>query len=110
MDSKDVDSHQLDDAVRVQIIRMKARSAGIVTGALLAIGLFVATNWLVLKGGHDVGRHLKLLGQYFVGYQVTFLGSIVGAAYAFALGFLCGYVLARMYNWLAGMRDGHRSQ
>ena len=107
MDTKYDDSKQLADTVRIRLIRLKATFAGIVTGTLMAVGLFVATNWLVLKGGTAVGRHLQLLGQYFIGYNVTFVGSLVGAAYAFALGFLGGYAVARMYNGLTGLRDRH---
>ncbi|MEO2048069.1 MAG: hypothetical protein ABGX16_16055 [Pirellulales bacterium] len=107
MTAKHDDSEKFADAVRIRLIRLKARFAGIVTGTLLAVGLFVATNWLIYKGGPDVGRHLQLLGQYFIGYRVTFVGSLVGGAYAFVLGFVGGYAVARMYNGLAGLRDRH---
>jgi hypothetical protein len=29
------------------------------------------TIWLVIKGGPNMGQHLQLLGQYFVGYSVS---------------------------------------
>ena len=47
------------------------------THGILALGLFIATNWLVIKGGERVGPHLQLLSQYFIGYRVTFLGSFI---------------------------------
>ncbi len=105
MNTKHDDSTQLADTVRIRLIRMKATFAGIVTGTLMAVGLFVATNWLVLKGGPSVGQHLALIGQYFIGYSVTFVGSLIGTAYAFVFGFLGGYVVARMYNGLVRLRD-----
>ncbi len=59
----------------------------------------------MLKGGPVVGPHLKLLGQYFLGYTVTFEGSLIGLAYGFGLGFCLGYLVARIYNWLVDAKD-----
>jgi len=73
---------------------------------LLGLAIFVATNWLVLKGGKIVGPHLVLLSQYFIGYRVTFVGSLIGLGYGFALGFLAGYFMAQTYNWLVDLRQG----
>ena len=98
MDTAHDGDKRLADAVRIQLIQLQATTIGIVTGTITAFGLFLATNWLVLKGGTNVGQHLQLLGQYFIGYTVTFVGSFVGAAYAFGLGSLIGYAVARMYN------------
>ena len=91
--------------VAVRLARLHARAQGIALGLILAGGIFIATNWLVIKGGETVGPHLGLLGQYFIGYDVTFLGSLVGAAYGFVLGFVIGYVITLLYNFFASRRD-----
>jgi fructose-specific phosphotransferase system IIC component len=65
----------------------------------------IATIFLVLKGGDVVGPHLALLGQFFIGYQVTFGGSIVGFLYGLLSGFVIGYVIATLYNWMASIRE-----
>jgi hypothetical protein len=72
------------------------------------LGVFIATNWLILKGGATVGPHLALLGQFFIGYRVTFVGSLIGFAYAFVGGFLVGYFVARSYNSIAAWRERRR--
>jgi len=41
------------------------------------------------------------LGNFFPGYRVTFLGSLVGFCYAFVLGWLIGVVLGAVYNKIA---------
>jgi hypothetical protein len=87
-----------NDFPQVSDIRLRANAQGIALGAVLGLGIFLATNFLVLKGGERVGEHLSLLSQYFVGYRVTFLGSLVGALYGFSLGYVLGYVNARIYN------------
>jgi len=83
------------------VVRLNAKLLGVVLGTLLGIGLFLVTNFLILKGGPDVGRHLSLLSQFFFGYRVTFVGSLVGFLYAFVVGFLIGWVLGAVYNKVA---------
>ena len=68
--------------------------------------------WLLLRGGTAgpqgepvIGPHLALLGQYFIGYRVTFFGSLVGFAYGFIFGFAGGYLVSIMYNWLVERKD-----
>ena len=96
----------IDEVVMVRILRLNATSQGIATGTILGLGLFVATNWLVLKGGDVVvGPHLALLRQFFIGYRVSFLGSFIGLAYGSLLGFLAGYTVAQLYNWLRNLRS-----
>lgn len=77
---------------------------GVVGGAVLA----AATVWLLLKGGDPVGPHLSLLGQIFIGYRVSWLGSLVGFGYGFLSGFLITAFTVSLYNWLAGLlgKDG----
>ena len=103
------DAKKLTDLVLVRVVRLNAVIVGLVTGLMAGLALFVATNWLILKGGRVVGPHLALLGQFFIGYRVTFVGSLIGFAYAFVLGFGVGYAVARIYNWLVDLRErrGH---
>ncbi len=93
------------DIVLTRLARFNATVQGIVLGILLGGVIFVATNWLILKGGNPVGPHLALLGQYFIGYRVTFVGSLIGFVYGFATGFVVGYLVAWLYNWFAVIRE-----
>jgi len=84
---------------------LNAKAFGLVLGLLTGLVIFIATNWLVLKGGENVGAHLRLLSQYFIGYRVTFIGSLIGFAYGFALGTLSGAFIGWVYNKIAALRD-----
>ena len=84
-----------------EIIRLNGTILALVLGLMTGLLIFVATNWLVIKGGESVGPHLALLGQFFPGYSVSFLGSLAGLAYGTALGSVVGWSIARVYNWLA---------
>jgi len=97
-----------EQAVLTRLLRLNATITGVVTGLVVGLGIFLATNWLVLRGGAVVGPHLSLLGQFFIGYRVTFVGSLIGFAYGFTSGFVVGYFVARMYNWIVGLKEGKR--
>jgi hypothetical protein len=83
------------------VVLLNAKLLGIVLGIFMGTGLFLATNFLVLKGGPNVGAHLSLLAVFFPGYRVTFFGSIIGFWYAFAVGFISGVILGAVYNKFA---------
>ena len=78
---------------------------GLTLGILLGSALFIATNWLVLKGGENVGYHLNLLGHFFIGYKVSFSGSFIGFGYGFALGTISGTMIAWIYNKIVALRN-----
>jgi protoporphyrinogen oxidase len=71
-----------------------ATAVGCVSGLLI----FLATVWLVIKGGEIVGPNLRLLSQYFVGYTVTVKGSFIAFGYSFVWGFLFGWLFAYLRN------------
>jgi len=104
----------LEKRVLTRLLRLNATIYGTVGGLVLGLAIFVATNWLIIKGGPIgpegepiIGPHLWLLGQYFIGYSVTFWGSVVGFAYGFVLGFAIGFFAAHVYNWFVGLKERH---
>ncbi len=90
-----------EEQIEKAVILLNSKLLGIVLGFLSGVGLFLITNFLVLKGGRHVGAHLVLLSNFFPGYRVTFLGSIIGFVYAFFVGFVIGVVLGAVYNKVA---------
>ncbi len=92
-----------DDA-RIRVLRLDAMAQAISAGVLVGFGIFVATNWLVLKGGDVVGPNLALLAQFCPGYRVTFLGSLIGFAYGLVYGGLAGFAVSSLYNRLLDAR------
>jgi hypothetical protein len=94
-------SDDAERAVRVRVMQLDAIAQAVGAGVIAALGVFVATNWLVLKGGKVVGPNLALLAQFLPGYRVTFLGSLIGGFWAFLYAAIAGYVISRVYNRLA---------
>jgi hypothetical protein len=98
----------LEQLVLTKVVGLNSKVQGLVIGLLFGLGIFIATNWLILKGGEPVGPHLSLLGQYFIGYEVTFMGSLVGFAYGFGTGFIGGFAVASIYNHLVDFQATKR--
>jgi hypothetical protein len=87
-----------DRAFQDVIQQLNGRAWGIAMGLVLGIGLFIATNFLVLKGGPEVGPHLALIGEYLPGYRVSFVGSLIGFVYLFVIGYGIGRIIGSVYN------------
>jgi hypothetical protein len=86
-------------------INLNAQVLGITLGILSGLGIFLATNILLLKGGENMGAHLQLLGQFFYGYKVSFFGSVLGLIYGFMVGYIAGGIVAVIYNWVNFLRS-----
>jgi hypothetical protein len=100
-----IDEKELKKIVLVRTLRLNAKIQGIIVGLSAGLLILFATNWLLIKGGDVVGPHLALLGQFFIGYEVSFVGSLIGFAYAFVVGFLGGYCVARLYNSIVDLKE-----
>ncbi len=87
-----------DEILKKAVLRLNGHILGFVLGFIGALIIFVATIWLVIKGGTNVGQHLGLLSHFFIGYHVTYLGSFIGAAYGFVSGYLSGLIIGWIYN------------
>ena len=99
------DNIAIEKLVLIELMRLNGVILGLVLGALFGCGIFIATIVLLVRGGEVVGPHLALLGQFFIGYRVTFAGSIIGFLYGMGLGFVVGYMIAGLYNWMANFRE-----
>lgn len=94
--------HQLHAAVA----RLRAGIMATVFGMVGGAGLFLATIWLVIRGGPNVGKHLGLLVNYFPGYSVTWKGAVIGILYGALIGALVGWLVSWVYNSVADRRSG----
>ena len=110
MDTRDKDVQRTEEELLFsRVLRLNVKALGLVMGLLCGLALFIATNWLIIKGGKPLGPHLSLLNQYFAGYSVSFRGSLIGFAYGFAVGALSGALIGWIYNKILELRNlnGH---
>lgn len=86
------------------VARIQAGVLAVVCGLIGGLGLFIMTAWLLLEGGPQVGSHLQLLSNYFVGYSVTWEGSVIGFLYGALTGGILGWIIGFVYNKVVLMR------
>ena len=80
--------------------RMDSLAFAAAVGSVSGLYLFLATLWLVIRGGPVVGPNLALLSEYFAGYTVTVKGAFIALGYSFFWGFLFGWLYSYLRNLL----------
>ncbi len=91
-----------DETLIKTFARMDKVGFATAVGSVSGLFIFLATLWLIIKGGEVVGPNLRLLGQYFIGYSVTIKGAFIGMGYSFLWGFLFGWLFAYLRNLSLG--------
>lgn len=103
-----VDEEVFEEKLHKAVIRLNGNVLGIVLGFVAGLVVFAATNFLIIKGGENVGQHLGLLGNFFYGYSVTFIGSIIGFLYGLATGYIIGFLIGWVYNSVVNFKTHFR--
>lgn len=98
-------SHKSKTEIRHTVARIQAGVMAFVMAVICGLSIFLATVWLLIKGGPNVGGHLQLLGQYFPGYKVTWIGSFVGMFYGLIVGGMAGWLIGFIYNRIVDMKN-----
>jgi protoporphyrinogen oxidase len=100
-----VTTENVAEAVNQALVRVFSKldkaALGAAIGTVSGLAIFVATVWLVIRGGPLLGDNLQLLRQYFPGYTVSVRGSILGLTYGFLFGFVTGWLFAFLRNGTA---------
>jgi hypothetical protein len=72
------------------------RAFGVAIGTVTGLGVFAVTVCDLLRG--TPWRGLRLLSQYFVGYELTWRGALIGLLWGFGVGFCAGWFVAFTRN------------
>ena len=78
---------------------MNIKAFAIAAGLLWGLLLFAAT---LVEAARGEGHTLVLLSVFYIGYAVTYLGSMVALIYGFVSGALVGAAFCWLYNQFAG--------
>ena len=78
---------------------MNVKAFAVAAGILWGFLLFVLT---LLEAARGVGHTMGVLSALYLGYSVTYLGSLVGLVYGFVSGALVGAAFCWLYNRFVG--------
>jgi hypothetical protein len=88
-------------ALMRSFLPLHKRAFGTATGLVASLLVFGVTAAAVVRPSRDVP--LGLLAYYFPGYDVSWKGAVIGAAWAGFSGFVMGWFLAFARNTLVGL-------
>jgi len=76
-------------------MKLRVRALGMAGGVVWGVCLLIATLWLLWFGK---GTEMSSLKNLYPGYDITYLGAIVGFIWGFVDGFVSGALIAWLYN------------
>ena len=77
-------------------MKLKLLALGLAMGIVWGLSVFAATIYSLIRCAD--GTHLCLLKFFYLGYSLSFVGSLIGLIWGFADGFVGGVVIAFLYN------------
>jgi hypothetical protein len=95
---------QENEEITRAVTKIQAGVLAFVCAVLGGVGVFFATVWLLLQDGPQVGSHLQLLSNYYIGYSVTWSGSLIGLLYGGLTGGVLGWIIGFIYNKVVMIR------
>jgi hypothetical protein len=95
----------LEEVLAAAFARYDPLALGAAVGIVSGVGLFLATALVLLQAPGDQGGMLALLGQYLLGYEVSWAGAASGLIGAGIGGFAFGWLIARTINALIGWEE-----
>lgn len=88
-----------EKVIEVAFAKIDPLALGVAVGVVSGLGIFMASAILLLKGGPVVGPMLSLLGNYFLGFDITWAGAFLGLLETGLVGFAVGALAAGLRNW-----------
>ena len=86
-------------------MKLQIKSFALASGIFWGVGVFVATWWIIVFNGAT--REPTFLGLVYLGFNISPAGSVIGFAWAFVDGLICGALFAWLYNTVAARRLAH---
>ncbi len=80
-------------------MKLNVKAFALTCGIIWGLGLFVGTWWIIAFDG--ITGEVTLLGQFYRGYNISPLGSLVGLIWAFPDGLIGGALFAWFYNLIS---------
>ena len=86
-------------------VRLRARVVALVFAMVGGVGMFLVTTWHVMRQSNEPAVDIRLLGNYFPGYEVSWTGASIGFLYGAVTGAVIGWIASQIYNRIAMRRS-----
>jgi hypothetical protein len=96
-DATATSEERLRPTLELAFARLHKAAFGVATGAATAVIMAVLTVMVMLWPPAN-SFPLHLMREYFAGYTVSWIGMLVGSAWAFGVGFVAGWFVAFCRN------------
>jgi len=81
-------------------MKLNVKGFALSLGLFWGFGLLFITWWIILFEG--TSGNITLIGKIYRGYNISFIGSLIGFLWAFIDGIIGGAIFAWLYNTLSG--------
>ena len=81
-------------------MKFNIRAFALTCGIFWGLSVFLLAWWMIWKRG--MTGDLTTLGQIYIGFNLSVVGSLIGLAWGFVDGLIGGAIFAWLYNKLAG--------
>lgn len=83
-------------------MKLNVSAFALTTGLMWGLGLFLLTWWIIAFNG--ITGEATFIGQVYLGYSISPLGSIIGLIWALIDGLIGGALFAWIYNSIASKK------
>jgi len=81
-------------------MRLNTKAFALSCGILWGLAVLLATVWIIVFGFD--GTVMINLDHFYFGYNISYLGAVIGGIWGFVDGLIGGAIFAWLYNRLCG--------
>ena len=78
-------------------MKLNVKACAFAFSVFWGVAIFLLTWWLILLDGAT--SEVTALGRFYIGYNVSAGGSVIGLLWGLVDGFICGAIIAWLYNF-----------
>jgi len=79
-------------------MELNAKAFGCAVGIVKGCLVFLGTIFVTFMGG---GETLIKLNRFYIGYDISYKGAVIGLFYGLVDGFILAFIVASLYNFFA---------
>lgn len=87
-------------------MKLNTRAFALTCAILWAAGILLLTWWIIVLEGAT--GETTLIGRVYIGYNISAVGSLIGAIWAFFDALIGGFIFAWLYNLLADRKPAKK--